>query len=455
MHACAVPQRTHPRSPPCAGPAPAAAPGLLGGPGGGAACVCHWEPVWFGSHPYKRNYLRHRARDKQRQHRAPNPRRHPDGCRGEGSLPAAAAAATKQPRLPGDSFHKPSLSVCCRSTQASPDLSGRVRRYREPTALHCRPGQPLSSHLDCTPPLLPAYLLAGNSGGPLLDSSGAMIGINTAIYSQSGAAALAVWSVQHCRLHTNHPLRSALTSVPPVLRAAGTSAGVGFAIPVDIVKSSVTQVSGFLNKSFVDAVAADALINSPAAPCLLTLACRSSNTARSCGQSWASALPLTSRVREWVGGWRRYACGCVCAAAANSLPSSLPFAVEQLGVNGVLVLNALEGGPAAKAGVRGSSRDEYGRLVLGDIILSINGTRINTASDLYRILDKARVGDEVRRCGGCSATLCGCRGRDASTVPLLLSASCSQPLWFQLLRARAWRACSWTWRCCGPAAPRN
>jgi S1-C subfamily serine protease len=28
---------------------------------------------------------------------------------------------------------------------------------------------------------------AGNSGGPLLDSGGAMIGINTAIYSQSGA----------------------------------------------------------------------------------------------------------------------------------------------------------------------------------------------------------------------------------------------------------------------------
>jgi hypothetical protein len=35
--------------------------------------------------------------------------------------------------------------------------------------------------------------------------------------------------------------------------------------------------------------------------------------------------------------------------------------VEQLGVNGVLVLNAREDGPAGKAGVRGSSRDEYGR----------------------------------------------------------------------------------------------
>lgn len=39
----------------------------------------------------------------------------------------------------------------------------------------------------------------------------------------------------------------------------------------------------------------------------------------------------------------------------------LRSAVEQLGVNGVLVLNAREGGPAAKAGIKGSTRDEYGR----------------------------------------------------------------------------------------------
>jgi S1-C subfamily serine protease len=45
--------------------------------------------------------------------------------------------------------------------------------------------------------------------------------------------------------------------------------------------------------------------------------------------------------------------------------------VEQLGVSGVLVLDARAGGPAAKAGVRGTTRDEYGRLVLGDVIMGI------------------------------------------------------------------------------------
>jgi S1-C subfamily serine protease len=46
-----------------------------------------------------------------------------------------------------------------------------------------------------------AAINTGNSGGPLLDSSGKLIGMNTAIYSPSGA-----------------------------------STGIGFAIPIDTVK---------------------------------------------------------------------------------------------------------------------------------------------------------------------------------------------------------------------------
>jgi S1-C subfamily serine protease len=59
---------------------------------------------------------------------------------------------------------------------------------------------------------------------------------------------------------------------------------------------------------------------------------------------------------------------------------------------GILVLNAREGGPAWRSGIRGTSRDEYGRLVLGDIITAINGNKIRNSSDLYRLLDKSRVG---------------------------------------------------------------
>ncbi|KAG8366868.1 hypothetical protein BUALT_Bualt16G0012700 [Buddleja alternifolia] len=69
--------------------------------------------------------------------------------------------------------------------------------------------------------------------------------------------------------------------------------------------------------------------------------------------------------------------------------------VEQLGVSGVLVLDAPSDGPAGKAGLRPTKRDNFGRLVLGDVITSINGKKISNGSDLYRILDQCEVGDEI------------------------------------------------------------
>lgn len=48
-----------------------------------------------------------------------------------------------------------------------------------------------------------------------------------------------------------------------------------------------------------------------------------------------------------------------------------------------------------QAGVKGTSRDSFGRLVLGDIIIGADGKKIKTAADLYRALDKCKVGQNV------------------------------------------------------------
>eukprot|EP00898_Chlorokybus_atmophyticus_P004581 jgi/Chlat1/5123/Chrsp33S05120 len=141
-----------------------------------------------------------------------------------------------------------------------------------------------------------AAINPGNSGGPLLDSGGNLIGINTAIYSPSGA-----------------------------------SNGVGFAIPADTVRGIVEQIVKF------------------------------------------------GRVTRPVLG-------------ISFAPDQ---AVKQLGVKGVLVLDAPADGPAGKAGILSTKRDQYGRLVLGDIIVSINGNTIKTGSDLYKILDRCQVGDTI------------------------------------------------------------
>lgn len=141
-----------------------------------------------------------------------------------------------------------------------------------------------------------AAINPGNSGGPLIDSGGDLIGVNTAIYSASGA-----------------------------------NSGVGFAIPVDAVRGSVEQI-------------------------------------------------ITSgKVMHPVIG-------------ISFAPDQ---ASEELGVTGILVLEARQGGPAWKAGIQGTKRDNYGRLVYGDIITKFNGASVKNMSDLYKNLDKCSIGDEI------------------------------------------------------------
>ncbi|CAA0833757.1 Protease Do-like 1- chloroplastic [Striga hermonthica] len=86
--------------------------------------------------------------------------------------------------------------------------------------------------------------------------------------------------------------------------------------------------------------------------------------------------------------------------------------VEQLGVSGVLILDAPLNGPAGKAGLQPTKRDAYGRLVLGDIITSVNGKKVSNGSDLYRILDQCKVGDKV--------TVEVLRGDKLEKVPVIL-----------------------------------
>ncbi|WCJ20972.1 DegP protease 1 [Euphorbia peplus] len=86
--------------------------------------------------------------------------------------------------------------------------------------------------------------------------------------------------------------------------------------------------------------------------------------------------------------------------------------VEQLGVSGVLVLDAPLNGPAGKAGLQSTKRDAYGRLILGDIITSVNGKKVTNGSDLYRILDQCKVGEQV--------TVEVLRGDHKEKIPVIL-----------------------------------
>lgn len=146
-----------------------------------------------------------------------------------------------------------------------------------------------------------ASINPGNSGGPLLDSHGLMIGINSQILSPSGA-----------------------------------SAGVGFAVPVNIAKRIVPQ-----------------LINS--------------------GQVLRPKLGITQRNVELF---------------KNQL--DLPVS------EGVVIWQVAPSGAAGRAGLRGLTQTENGDVEIGDIIVAIDGDKVDNSDDLFRLLDKHQVGDTVR-----------------------------------------------------------
>ncbi len=140
-----------------------------------------------------------------------------------------------------------------------------------------------------------AAINPGNSGGPLLDSAGRLIGVNTAIYSPSG-----------------------------------TNAGIGFAVPVDVVNRVVPE------------------------------------------------LILHGRVvRPGIG-----------VAVANA------GVARRFQINGVLVIGVEPGSSAETAGIK-PTRQTGGKIVLGDIIESVNGKNVSSYDDLRNELDRYRVNDEV------------------------------------------------------------
>jgi len=141
-----------------------------------------------------------------------------------------------------------------------------------------------------------AAINPGNSGGPLLDSAGRLIGVNTAIFSPSGS-----------------------------------SAGVGFAIPVDTVNWVVSDLVAY-------------------------------------GQIRRAALGLDT--------------------FANSV-------ARRLRIEGVLVRSIASDGPAGAAGLRGTVRDDRGRIRLGDIIVALDGEPIATTGDLQLALESRQIGQQV------------------------------------------------------------
>ena len=73
-----------------------------------------------------------------------------------------------------------------------------------------------------------------------------------------------------------------------------------------------------------------------------------------------------------------------------------PQQAARLGVSkGILIADVLPHTPAAAVGLHGTGRDHWGRLVLGDIIVSLNGHPVRNYSALYDLLTEINIGEKV------------------------------------------------------------
>lgn len=150
-----------------------------------------------------------------------------------------------------------------------------------------------------------AAINRGNSGGPLINSRGEVIGINSAIFTPTG-----------------------------------TTAGIGFAIPINTAKKI------------------------------------------------AHDLITEGRVHLAYLGIRTF-------PVSGYLAEALDLPVQ----DGLLVQTAVNGGPAAAAGIRGGDRVVQAGMqriaIGGDVIVAVDGTKVASPMDLNIVLNRKRPGDTV------------------------------------------------------------
>ena len=69
---------------------------------------------------------------------------------------------------------------------------------------------------------------------------------------------------------------------------------------------------------------------------------------------------------------------------------------QRFGLEGALVLNVVQGSPAAKAGLKPTLQDQAGRIALGDVIVAVDGTPVRKNADLFLALEKHKEGEHAK-----------------------------------------------------------
>ncbi|MFZ8934894.1 MAG: S1C family serine protease, partial [Bacteriovoracaceae bacterium] len=72
------------------------------------------------------------------------------------------------------------------------------------------------------------------------------------------------------------------------------------------------------------------------------------------------------------------------------------IAANPYGEDGLVITYISKGSGADKAGLRGITRDEWGRTYVGDIILEVDGKKLKSYNDIFQSLENKNIGDRVK-----------------------------------------------------------
>ena len=73
-----------------------------------------------------------------------------------------------------------------------------------------------------------------------------------------------------------------------------------------------------------------------------------------------------------------------------------PLHAQRWGVTGVIIRSVRRGGAAARSDLTGVKTDRWGRVALGDVIVEVDGKKVESFDDLYTALEPHKPGDRVR-----------------------------------------------------------
>jgi S1-C subfamily serine protease len=68
---------------------------------------------------------------------------------------------------------------------------------------------------------------------------------------------------------------------------------------------------------------------------------------------------------------------------------------QRAGITGAVILQVAQGSRAYELGLRGLYRDNFGRLLIRDVVTGIGATKVSSYDDLFAALDGYKIGDQV------------------------------------------------------------